>query len=404
LKSAIVIVPAILVLLGCSKNAAERQAAASAKPAAPPEVRAAVAEIRRTEKAISVTGSLDPDETVTVSSEVSGRVVGIFADFGQRVTKGQIVAELDKREFKFQLDRARAAMAQALARVGLSPSEEEKLPETTPAIRQAQAQLEDAKFKYESAARLVKTGDISQERYTELEKAYRARQAASDAAGDELRTQLASIQALRAEVHLAEKRLSDATLRAPFDGAVSVRMVSAGQYIKDNTPILSVVKTYPLRLRVEIPEAATGAVRLGTSLTITTEAVPGAELRAVVRELNPTLDSRSRSLTAEARLVEHDPRLRPGMFVQVRLVVSKDAEIVVVPRSAVYTVAGLSKVFVLQEGKAVEKRVVPGIEIDGWVEVPGDGIRPGDPVAVSHVATLTNGMPVRLAPAGGRKG
>jgi RND family efflux transporter MFP subunit len=404
LKPAIVIVPAILVLLGCSKNAAERQAAASAKPAAPPEVRAAVAEIRRTEKAISVTGSLDPDETVTVSSEVSGRVVGIFADFGQRVTKGQIVAELDKREFKFQLDRARAAMAQALARVGLSPSEEEKLPETTPAIRQAQAQLEDAKFKYESAARLVKTGDISQERYTELEKAYRARQAASDAAGDELRTQLASIQALRAEVHLAEKRLSDATLRAPFDGAVSVRMVSAGQYIKDNTPILSVVKTYPLRLRVEIPEAATGAVRLGTSLTITTEAVPGAELRAVVRELNPTLDSRSRSLTAEARLVEHDPRLRPGMFVQVRLVVSKDAEIVVVPRSAVYTVAGLSKVFVLQEGKAVEKRVVPGIEIDGWVEVPGDGIRPGDPVAVSHVATLTNGMPVRLAPAGGRKG
>lgn len=404
MKPAIVIVPAILVLLGCSKNAAERQAAASAKPAAPPEVRAAVAEIRRTEKAISVTGSLDPDETVTVSSEVSGRVVGIFADFGQRVTKGQIVAELDKREFKFQLDRARAAMAQALARVGLSPSEEEKLPETTPAIRQAQAQLEDAKFKYESAARLVKTGDISQERYTELEKAYRARQAASDAAGDELRTQLASIQALRAEVHLAEKRLSDATLRAPFDGAVSVRMVSAGQYIKDNTPILSVVKTYPLRLRVEIPEAATGAVRLGTSLTITTEAVPGAELRAVVRELNPTLDSRSRSLTAEARLVEHDPRLRPGMFVQVRLVVSKDAEIVVVPRSAVYTVAGLSKVFVLQEGKAVEKRVVPGIEIDGWVEVPGDGIRPGDPVAVSHVATLTNGMPVRLAPAGGRKG
>jgi len=88
----------------------------------------------------------------------------------------------------------------------------------------------------------------------------------------------------------------------------------------------------------------------------------------------------------------------------VRLVVSKDAAIVVVPRSAVYTVAGLSKVFVLQEGKAVEKRVVPGIEIDGWVEVPGDGIHPGDPVAVSHVATLTNGMPVRLAPAGGRKG
>jgi RND family efflux transporter MFP subunit len=400
----VLILIAALALAGCSKDASRKQVAASGVPAPPSEVRAAVAEIRKTEKAISVTGSLHPDETVTVSAEVAGRVLAIYSDFGRQVRRGEIVAELDKREFQLQLDRSRAALAQALARVGLSPGEEDKLPETTPAIRQAMAQLEDAKFKYESAARLVKTGDISQERYTELEKAYRARQAAHDAAQDELRTQLASIQALRAEVRLSEKRLDDATVRAPFDGAVSARMVSPGQYIKDNTPILTVVKTSPLRLRVEIPEPATGAVRLGTTLSFTTDAVPGVEVHAVVRELNPALDVRSRSLTAEARLVASDPRLRPGMFVQVRLVTARDTPVVVVPREAIYTVAGLSKVFVVREGKAVEQRIVPGVEIDGWVEVPADRVRPGDRVAVSRVAALTDGMPVRIAAAAASKG
>ena len=118
------------------------------------------------------------------------------------------------------LDRSRAALAQALARLGLDASQENIKPETTPSIRQALAQMEDAKSKFENASRLVKTGDISQERFTEIEKAYQSRQAALDASRDEVRTLIANVQALKAEVKLAQKRLNDATVRAPFDGSV----------------------------------------------------------------------------------------------------------------------------------------------------------------------------------------
>lgn len=387
----------LLGAAGCSRQKAQSQAQAAAASKAPDPiaVQVAQAEGRRVDRAIAVTGTLQPDETVTVSAEVAGRISTIRVDFGQYVRKGEIIAELDKQEFQLQLERARGSLAQALARLGLDATEENVTPDSTPNMRQAQAQLEDIRFRYQSAEKLYKTGDISQERYQELEKAYRARQAAVDAARDEMRTLVASIRALRAEVGLAQKRLNDSTIRAPFDGAVSARLVSPGQYIKDNVAIVTLVKTHPLRLRVDLPESAAAEARVGTSLSFTTEAVAGARFHAVVRELNPGLDVRSRSLVVEARLVESDPRLRPGMFVQVELAIRRDSQVVTVPKDALYAVAGLNKVFIIRNDKAVECRIPPGLVRDGWMEVPADKVKAGDTVAVSNLALLSDGAAVQ---------
>jgi RND family efflux transporter MFP subunit len=383
----------IAALAGCSRqNAKEVEAASKAPP--PPVVKLARVEARTIERTISITGSLLPDETVNLSFEVPGTLVRVYTDFGRPVRKGEVVAELDRREIELQLERSRAALAQALARIGLGPNQVEVTPETTPAIRQAQAQTDDARSKYESASKLVTSGDISRERFTELEKAYRAREAALQAARDELRTQLAAIQGLRAEVRLSEKRLADTTLRAPFDGAVMERLVSPGQYIKENTPVVAIVKAHPLRLRAEIPESGVGSIQAGSSLTFTTDAAPGATFRAVVRELNPALNSQSRSLTAEARLVSADPRLKPGMFVQVDLVVARAARVVAVPKDALYTVAGLTKIFVVRDGAAAEYRIVPEADLGDWVAIP-DVVKAGEQVAISNLGALTNGTKVQ---------
>lgn len=385
---------ALVFLAACGKE--EKKAEASSKPAEPVAVRTAVAETRTIDKSISVTGSLIPDETVTASFEVAGRIAAIYADFGQNVHKGQVLAELDKQELTLQVDRSRAALSQALARVGLDASQENVTPDSTPAIRQAVAQMEDAHSKYESAVKLVKTGDISQERATELEKTYRARQAAVEATRDELRTQWASVAGIRADLKLAQKHLADTIVRAPFDGAVTQKNASAGQYMKENTPILTLVKTNPMRLRAEVPETAAGAIKLGAALSFTTEAAPNQHFNAVVRELNPSLDSKSRSLTVEARLTQNDPRLRPGMFVQVELVVSRNNQVIVVPANAIYTLAGLSKVFVVKNGKIEEHRITPGQDIKGFTEVPADQIKPGDQVAITVLPQLTAGQAVHL--------
>jgi len=367
--------------------------AASTEPSAV-EVTVAQVETRLLERTISLTGSLHPDERIDLSAEVAGRLLRVHVDFGQTVRQGQLVAELDTREQTLQLERARASVAQALARIGLTWDQIDSRPDSTPAIRQAQAQMEDARSKFESAARLVQTGDISRERYTELEKTFRARQEALEAARDDLRTQLAAIRGWRAEMALIEKRIADARVVAPFDGAVSARMASPGQYLKENTPIVTIVKTNPLRLRAEVPESVVASVRVGTELTFTTDALPDQRFRAVVRELNPSLEARSRSLTAEARLRESDPRLRPGMFVQAQVTTDQVSSFVV-PKTALYQVAGLAKVFSIRDGQVVEHKVLSMRPLGDAVALEASGLRDGDQVATSNLAALINGMKVK---------
>jgi RND family efflux transporter MFP subunit len=387
---------ALLVLTAACSRDRKPETAVAAKAPEPIAVRTTAAEARVIDRSVAVTGSLNPDETVTVSSEVDGRVARVYVDFGQQVRQGQVVVELDKQELALQLQRARSALAQAQARLGMNAASDGRRPETTAAMRQMQAQMEDARSRYENAKKLVASGDISQERFTELEKAYRARLAAYEGSQDEQNTQVAGLDGLRAEVALAQKRLNDATVRAPFAGTVSQKLVAPGQYTKANTPLLTLVKTDPMRLLVDIPESATGSVRVGTTLTFTTDAAPGASFNAVIRQLNPGLDARSRSLTAEARLTSDDARLRPGMFVQVQLVLAKSSEIVAVPKQAIYNVAGLNKMFVIRNGKAVEAKITPGQDLGNWVEVPSDVVKPGDQVAVSGLARLVDGAPVRV--------
>lgn len=394
-KLSVVLLLSLIAVTGCSKKKeADVEAAAKQAPPPPTPVKVAKAEARTIERTSAITGSLLPDESVNVSFEVPGTLTHAYTDFGRNVRKGQVLAELDSREITLQLERSRAALAQALARIGLNPDQVDTNPTSTPGIRQAQAQADDARSKYESAARLIKTGDIARERFTELEKAYNAREAALQAARDDLRTQLAVIQGLRADLRLAEKRLADTKLYAPFDGAVTQRLVSPGQYIKENTPVLTIVKASPLRLRADIPESGVAEVKIGSTLTFTTDAAPGQAFHAVVRELNPTLDAKSRSLTAEARLVDGDARLKPGMFVQVQLVTSRNAQVVAVPKDALFGVAGLTKIFAVRDGVVSEYKVVPEQELNGWVVVP-NVIQPGDTVAVSNLATLVNGMKVQ---------
>jgi RND family efflux transporter MFP subunit len=393
----LLLIPAVLIgLAGCGREKKEAVQAAT-NGLEPIAVNVAAAELRTVEKSISVTGSLGADESVVISPEVAGRVTNIYTDFGRTVQKGAVVAQIDRTEFQIQLDRTRAAFNQALARIGLQPGQENAPPQSTATMRQAQAQLEDARSKYESASRLVKSGDISQERFNEMEKAYRAREAAFEGTQDDLRTLWMNMEGLKAEVRMAEKRLNDTVIRAPFDGAIMQKHVSAGQYVRENTPLLTIVKVHPLRLRVEVPESATWSVKIGTPLSFVTDAAPGVTFQAAVRELNPSLDEKSRSLTAEARLNNQDARLRPGMFVQVNLVTERASQTVMVPKPAIYSIAGLTKVFAIRDGKAVEYRIAPGRELDGWVEVPQGGIQPGEQVAVSNVPMLVNDAPVRVA-------
>lgn len=415
-KSTFLLLCTLLVLAGCGSKPAPATIAgassASTAPAAIP-VETAHAETRRVNRSIALSGSLLADESVAVSSESAARIQAIYVDFGQQVHKGQIVAKLDDSQYRFQLERAEAALRQAKASIGLDPNSPATpgANDQTPAMRQAEAQMEDARFKFRNAQKLVKSGDISQEHFNELEKGFGARQAAYEETRNAMLTQFANFDALKADIDLARKHVNDCTLRAPFDGSVSERALSPGQFAKENTTILTIVKASPLRLRVNLPESAAASVKPGDTLTFTTGAIPGREFHATVRELDPALDARSRTLTVEARIVDlsgstqgknssnnsHHALLRPGMFVQVQLVTQPNAEVTVVPPAALYSLAGLSKVFLIRDGRAHEVQLGSPNVINGWIEVPADAIRPGDTVATTNLPLLIDGSAVTVS-------
>lgn len=384
---------AFLLLAACSKKGEEK---AAESPVTVP-VTTAAAQARTVTESTFVTGSLMADESVTITSEVAGRVAKVYVDFGQSVRRGQPLIELDTRELQLRLERTRGTLAQSLARLGLPADARIIRVGSTPTLDQARAQLAEAKFKYESGQRLLESGDISKERFQELDRAFKQQTAAVEAAEFDLRTQIANVQALMAEVKLAEKSVADAKQYAPFDGAITERMVSPGQYLRDNAPMMTLVKSWPLRLRLEVPETSSAFVKPGRAVFFKTDAIPGETFEATVRETSAQLDPHSRTLTAEARVLKPDSRLRPGMFVSVELVTNPAAPVIVVPKEAVYTIAGLTKVFVVHDGKASERKIPPpNYQENGYLGVPADQVKAGDLVATSDLAALYDGANVSV--------
>jgi multidrug efflux pump subunit AcrA (membrane-fusion protein) len=279
------LLPVLIALLfaACGKKQEAPKKAAAPEAIA---IRVQPAAARTLDKSIDVTGSLEADETVNLSFEVPGRVASFKVDFGQTVRRGDVIAELDRRELEWTLERAKANVGQLSARLGMK-SPNDPYPNSTAAIRQAQANLDDAMSKFASASKLVQSGDIAKERATELEKSLQARQAMVDAARDELNVLIAQLSAQKADLEIATKRLGDTLIRAPFDGGISAKLVSPGQYIKENTPVATLVKTSPVRLRIEVPENYSALIAPGSTVTFTTDAAPARNSRPPSKSSTP---------------------------------------------------------------------------------------------------------------------
>jgi RND family efflux transporter MFP subunit len=148
-----------------------------------------------------------------------------------------------------------------------------------------------------------------------------------------------------------------------------------------------------LRLRVDIPEYAAASVKTGQTLTLTVEAFPGRTFNGRVVRIAPSLNEQTRALTVEAQVANPGNQLRPGMFAKSNLVTTKDAMAVMVPRRAVQTIAGLNKVFVIENGRSSERLVKLGA-IDGDLIEVIEGVKSGELVAVSNLDKLQEGSVV----------
>ena len=184
-------------------------------------------------------------------------------------------------------------------------------------------------------------------------------------------------------------------MRAPLAGLVARRHVSAGEYLKENAPLFTLVVADPLKYAGTVPERYAPELRVGQALEITVEAHPGQTFSGQVTRVAPAVEVQTRSLSLEARVPNADGRLRPGFFAKGSVLTRRDQAVTFVPAEAVTYFVGITKVFVVTDGKAEERLVKPGARQGGWVEIVG-GVKAGEAVATTNLPQLFNGAPVTV--------
>lgn len=376
----------VLSLVSCSVACSYK---ATGNQSDPPEVkkptpvRMVRVELRKIRRNVESVGSLFPNEEVTVSSEVEGKVDEVVADVGDRVDRGQPLVKVSPIELKLALEQQRAALQQARARLGLPDGVEDvKDVQEAAEVKKAAADLNDAEKKFRRARSLMDQGLLSRENFDENEAKYKSARAAYDLAVQTVHNLRGQVAQYRASLALAEKKVNDSVIRAPFAGQIKERTVTLGQYLKVQTPVMVIVNTDPLRVRLKVPEKMAGWVRVGQAVTISVEAYPDKTFTGKISRINPSVDQQTRSFDVEALISNPEGLLKPGFFVRASIPSDRIDSALFVPQRALQYIYGVYKVYIVKGNSLNEKEVKIGDRPDEDVEIV-EGLSEGDGVALS---------------------
>ena len=312
----------------------------------PVEAEAARAEAVKQE--IIAVGSLRSNESVTLSSEIAGRIAKIHFREGQPVEAGALLFELDDSVYRAELEQARASLT-------LSQRNHER------ALELFERKLISVRERDEAAAKL---------------------------------------EVDRATVALAQARFDKTRIRAPFAGVVGLRAVSPGDYINPGQALAPLEQMSVLKADFRLSEAALSRVAVGQLLNLEVDAYPGRTFPGRVYAIDPRLAEETRSIGVRARVANDQALLRPGLFARVKLVIAEREAAVLVPEQSIVPRGDELFVYVIEDGKAAMRPVQVGVRQGGRAEITS-GVKPGDLVITAGVQKIGPGapvMPINLPP------
>ena len=366
------------------------EAGGAPTPAPAIEVSTAPAITRNLPRFIEATGGLAADEQTDVAPTVAGRVVAIGVDLGSYVQRGAVVARLDDSDARLRAEQSQAALAQARsaveqaeARIGLRSGQSFD-PTRVAEVGGARAALELAEKQLRRFEKLIESGDVSRSAYDQqkaqrdqLREQYNAAlaQARQNYAG--VQTARAAAQGFAVQVEQARKGVRDVVIYAPISGYVSERPADVGEYVSTSSKVATIVRTNPMRVRIDIPEQSISSVAPGQSISLSVSAYPERAFAGRVARISPNVSAQSRTLTVEAEVENGDGLLKPGQFATIRILLPQTEPAILVPARALRTEGNTSRVFVIRDGVAQERLVQAGQ-------------REGDLVEIKAASRLTN--------------
>jgi RND family efflux transporter MFP subunit len=354
------------------------------------------------QRRVDLSGTLLSPEQAKISSEVAGIVREVRVQLGTEVKAGDVLVRLEPSELKFALDRAESALRQVEAQLGIDRAQDKQPPadEQVASVRQAIANRDDARAAYERAQSLNSRGLLTRADRDTAETRLKVTEANYQAALDTVHSLKASLQDRRASYELAQKKLADAVIKAPVAGSISERLVQPGEFIRENTPVATIVQMSPLKLKTAIQEKNASLIHPGQAVEFDVEAFFERKFKGKIAYVSPAVDQATRTFAVEAMVDNSDRQLKPGFFAKGVVLTSVDQQVLAVPEDAVSTLAGVSTVYVIENAKARQQQISLGARQSKLVEVTS-GLKGDEMLATANLSQLATGVSVTIAHAGG---
>jgi len=348
------------------------------------------------QREVDLSGTLLSPDQARVSSEVAGIVRDVPVQLGTEVRAGDALVRLEPRELQLALDRAEGQLHQIEAQLGINRTQDKQPPgdDQIASVRQAAANRDDARNTFKRAQQLHDRGLMSQVDFDTAETRLKVADANYQAAVDNVQALKATLQDRRAAWELAQKKLADAVIKAPVAGAVSERLVQPGEFIRENTPVATIVQVNPLKLKTAIQEKFAGLIHPGQAVAFAVEAFPSRTFGGRVAYVSPAVDQTTRTFPVEALVDNADRVLKPGFFTKGVVRTHVDDNVLAVPDDAISTLAGVSTVYVIENGKARQQQVALGARQEKLVEITS-GLKGDELLATTNLSQLATGVSVR---------
>ena len=313
-------------------------------------------------KQVPLTGTITSSRVARLSAEVSGQVEAVNVEVGDRVETGAVLVELDREIEQLTMESLQAS------------------------TRQAGAELDDAKRRYQDAKRLREQKSISENELRLLKT--------------EVEIDGATLKQKRAEEQRQQARVERHTLRAPFSGVISERLTETGEWIEPGKAVLTLVAVDDLRIEFRVPQEFYSGISPQSALTVTLDALPDREFDGTIEAVVPVSDASSRTFLIHVKIDTGYERLTPGMSVHGKLNLTTGRQGVVISRDAILRYPdGRVTVWVINPASepptVSEKRVTTGHSFDGLITIR-DGIQTGDVIVVRGNESLEEGQQVRI--------
>lgn len=343
------------------------KSAALAQAAAAPIIEFAASDLvepqtRELRVAISITGTLAPRNWTTVKAKVSGELKTILVREGESVKPGQVLARIDTQDAQARVD--------------------EKVAD----LEGGRAQLALAQKNRANSLALLQQKFISQNAFDSVQSSYQV----SDS----------RLKALEAQLALARKALADTVVTAPQAGIISQRHAQAGEKLPIDGKILTLVDLDEMEVEAAVPAGDIPSIRVGQEVSFHVEGFGERDFIGRIDRINPATQTGSRSILVYAMLPNRDGALRGGMFARGSVTLSRVAQALVVPITAVQVAAGKAQVFAIVGGRLELRPVKLGLrnEDQGLVQILA-GLDPQARIVRANLGTLKPGTQVKVVAA-----